>query len=132
MGKKTSPAKQLETFLNFIDECCREYQYAYDQVNEEDRKLQDFLHEMEFAPGRTERNQVAAKLQSSRKVRRENKNIVKWNEKMVKFFEEPKNRDVLNQMRLLLGQQRKEEEYLLGEKIYKPRVRMGKTKQSDQ
>ena len=86
-------------------------------VNEEDRKLQDLLHEMEFAPGRTERNQAAARLQRSRRIRREYKDIVKWNERIVKFFEEPKSRDTLNRMRQLLGLQRKEEEYLLSERI---------------
>lgn len=126
MEKKVSPAYQLEIFLNFINECRREYQYAYEQVNEEDRRLQDFLHEMEFASGRAERNQVATRLQHSRKIRRENKDIVKWNERIVKFFEDPKNRDVLNQMRQLLGQQRKEEEYLLSERVYKPRVEVRK------
>jgi len=39
MGKKASPVYELEVFLNFIDECRREYQYAYEQVNEEDRRL---------------------------------------------------------------------------------------------
>ena len=61
-------------------------------VNEEDRKLQDLLHEMEFAPGRTERNQAAARLQRSRRIRREYKDSVKWNERIVKFYEEPKSR----------------------------------------
>ena len=42
--------------------------------------------------------------------------------RQVKFFEEQKNRDTLNRMRQLLGQQRKEEEYLDGERVYKPRV----------
>lgn len=121
MGKKTSPASQLEIFLNFIDECHREYHYAYAQVNEEDRKLQDFLHEMEFAADRAERNRVAARLQCSRRIRRQNKDIVKWNERIVKFFEDPKSRDTLNRMRQLLGLQRKEEEYLLSERVYKPR-----------
>jgi predicted HTH domain antitoxin len=91
-------------------------------VNEEDRKLQDLLHEMEFAPGRTERNQAAARLQRSRRIRREYKDIVKWNERIVKFFEEPKSRDTLNRMRQLLGLQQKEEEYLLSERICKPRT----------
>ena len=91
-------------------------------VNEEDRKLQDLLHEMEFTPGRTERNQAAARLQRSRRIRREYKDIVKWNERIVKFFEEPKSRDTLNRMRQLLGLQQKEEEYLLSERICKPRT----------
>lgn len=33
------------------------------------------------------------------------------------------NRKILNKMRQLLGRQRKEEEYLEGERTYKPRVK---------
>ena len=122
MGKESSPAKALEEFLNAVVASKQEYQYAYDAVNEEDRRLQDLLHEMEFAPNKAERNRSAAKLQQSRRRRREYKDMVKKNEKLVKFFEEQKNREILNRMRQLLGQQRKEEEYLASERTYKPRM----------
>ncbi len=169
VGKKKSPAEELTEFLNYIDAVVHEYQYAYDIVNEEDRRLQDLLHEMEFAEDRTERNRVAARLQKSRRLRRENKDIVQKNERLVKFFEDQKNRETLNRMRTernrvaarlqksrrlrrenkdivqknerlvkffedqknretlnrmqqLLGQQRKEEEFLKSKRIYKPRV----------
>lgn len=121
--KIRTPAQQLEMFLNFIDQCCADCRYAYEAVNEEDKRLQDLLHEMEFAPDKAERNRVATKLQHSRKERRRNKDIVKLNELVVKFFEEKGHRDTLNKMRQLLGRQRKEEEYLFGERVYKPRVK---------
>ena len=122
MAEETSPAKELERFLSFIDQCVSEYKYAYGQVNEEDKKVQDFLHAVEFAEGKGERNRIVTQLQRSRKERRKNKDIVLRNEKIVKFFEEQKNRETLNRMRQLLGQQRKEEEYLKSERRYKPRV----------
>lgn len=100
----------------------QEYKYAYDMVGEEDKRLQDLLHEMEFAKDKAERNRVATKMQRSRRNRRENKDIVLMNEKVVDFFNEPKNRDTLNRMRQLFGQQRKEEEYLMGERTYIPRA----------
>lgn len=118
-----SPAKELEQFLGFIDSCTKEYRYASEQVGEEDKCLQDLLHEMEFAVDKAERNRVATKLQQSRRHRRENKDIVKRNERVVRFFEEQNNRATLNKLRQLLGQQRKEEEYLDGERTYKPRVK---------
>ena len=43
-------------------------------------------------------------------------------ELIVKFFEDQNNRRTLNQLKQLLGQQRKEEEYLSRERTYKPRV----------
>lgn len=120
--KKRTPAEALEDFLSYYDSSVLEYRYACDMVSEEDKRLQDLLHAMEFAKDRSERNKVATRLQQSRKSRRNNKDLVKMNEKLVKFFEDQKNRDTLNRLRQLLGQQRKEEEYLLGERTYKPRV----------
>ena len=122
--KKRTPAEALEDFLNYYDSSVLEYRYACDMVSEEDKRLQDLLHAMEFANDRSERNKVATRLQQSRKSRRNNKDLVKMNEKLVKFFEDQKNRDTLNRLRQLLGQQRKEEEYLLGERTYKPRAGM--------
>ena len=95
MSKRKTPAQALEEFLSYYDESILEYRYACDKVVEEDKRLQDFLHDM-----------------------------AKMNEKLVKFFEDQKNRDTLNRLRQLLGQQRKEEEYLLGERTYKPRAGM--------
>ena len=118
-----TPAERLETFLNFIDQCYADYRYAYDAVNEEDKRLQDFLHEIEFSPDKAERNRVATRLQHSRKERRRNKDTVKLNEQVVKFFDEKGHRDTLNKMRQLLGRQRKEEEYLFGERVYKLRAK---------
>lgn len=122
-GKEKTPAEHLAEFLNFVDQCCSEYKAAYEAVNEEDKRLQDLLHEMEFAPDKAERNRVATKLQNSRKRRRKNKDTVKLNEQVVRFFEEKGSRDTLNRMRQLLGRQRKEEEYLSGERTYTPRVK---------
>ena len=118
-----TPAERLETFLNFIDQCYADYRYAYEAVNKEDKRLQDFLHEIEFSPDKAERNRVATRLQHSRKERRRNKDTVKLNEQVVKFSDEKGHRDTLNKMRQLLGRQRKEEEYLFGERVYKLRAK---------
>ena len=71
--EQNSPAKELENFLNFIDQCVQEYKATYENVNEEDRRLQDLVHAMEFAVDKSERNRVATKFQQSRKYRRQNK-----------------------------------------------------------
>lgn len=122
MAKEITPSKELENFLNFLDQSAKEYQYAYDKVSQEDRRLQDLLHEVEFAADRAERNRVATKLRSSRRERRKNKDIVKLYERIVRFTEDPNNRRIINQLRQLLGQQRKEEEYLRSKRVYKKRV----------
>ena len=67
MAKEVKPSKHLEDFLNFLDQCAREYQYAFENMSTEDKRLQDLLHELEFAADKAERNRVATKLQNSRK-----------------------------------------------------------------
>lgn len=123
MSGQRSPAEEIEVFLNFIDACSREYTYVQDMMKEEDNRLQDLLHEMEFAADRAERNRVATKLQASRRVRRTNKDIMQKNELLVEFFKDQQNRRTLNLLRQLLGRKRKVEEYLQSERHYKPRAK---------
>lgn len=122
MTKEIKPSKQLEDFLNFLDQCAKEYKYASDNMSKEDKRLQDLLHEIEFAADKAERNRVATSLQKSRKERRKHKDMVKLYERIVKFSEDRDNRRTFNLLRQLLGQQRKEEEYLQSNRAYKKRV----------
>ena len=122
MAKEIKPSKHLEDFLNFLDQCVREYQYAFDNMSKEDKRLQDLLHEIEFAADKAEKNRAATSLQRSRRERRKNKDMVKLYERIVKFSEDQSNRRTINLLRQLLGQQRKEEEYLQSNRTYKERV----------
>ena len=122
-NKQKTPAEQLSEFLNFVEQSYTDYQIASEALKEEDRRLQDLLHEMEFAADKAERNRAATRLQTSRRERRKNKDTVKLNEQVVRFFEEKPHRDTLNKMKQLLGRQRKEEEYLFGERVYKQKAK---------
>ena len=122
MAKEIKPSKHLEDFLNFLDQCVREYQYAFDYMSKEDKRLQDLLHEIEFAADKAEKNRAATSLQRSRRERRKNKDMVKLYERIVKFSEDQSNRRTINLLRQLLGQQRKEEEYLQSNRTYKKRM----------
>ena len=122
MAKEVKPSKNLEDFLNFLDQCAREYQYAFENMSTEDKRLQDLLHELEFAVDKAERNRVATSLQRSRRERRKSKDMVKLYERIVKFKEDQNNRRTINLLRQLLGQQRKEEEYLRSNRTYKKRM----------
>lgn len=71
MEKKTkSPSEQLAVFLNFVDQCTAEYRLASDMVSEEDKRLQDLLHGIEFSETRSEADKVTTKLRRSRKLQR--------------------------------------------------------------
>lgn len=120
---KPRPSEVLENFLNYIDECRTNYQNAVNAVEEADRKeLMDLVHEMEFAQDKKERNRIATKLHNSRVQRRKNKDIVDELKDFVAFFDELNHRNTLNKMRQLLTKQKKTEEYVHGEREYKPRM----------
>lgn len=112
----------VQDFLNYIDQCRNAYLLAQEAVDLEDKRLQDLLHELEFAENENEKRRSGTKLQHSRKERRRQKDEVKRLRLLVEFFNDPANKSTLNKMRQLLGRQRKEEEFLNGERIYKPRV----------
>lgn len=120
--KEKEVSEALQEFLNFLDACRNQYQAAYDAVGLEDRRLQDLLHALEFAEGEKEKRKASTKLRQSRKERRKAKDELKRLEAIVEFFNETSHRSTLNKMRQLLGKQRKTEEYLNGERVYKPRV----------
>ena len=123
MEKKKEASEALSEFLDFLDECERQYQTARDAVGLEDRRLQDLLHELEFAQDKSERNRVATKFQHSRRERRRQKDEVQRLELIVIFFNEQNHKNTVKKMRQLLGRQRKEEEFLRGKRTYKPRVK---------
>lgn len=120
--REKTPVQALEEFLHYIDNITAEYNYAQSVVETEEKKMQDFVHAIELAKTRKERDKVTTRFHNSRKLRRENKNIVLLYEPIVNFFSEKNNKDALNRMRQLLGHQRKVEEKLGRDKVYKLRV----------
>lgn len=122
MKNEKEPSEVLSDFLNYIDQCRHDYQAAHAAVGMEDKRLQDLLHELEFAADENEKRRAGTKLQQSRRERRQKKDEVKRKELIIKFFDEPGNKGTLNKMRQLLGKQRKEEEHLNGERHYYKRV----------
>ena len=100
MKKEPSPSEQLTEFLNYLDRLSAEYKCAADVV-------------------KTEPGSDSAAQQSEAPAA--NKDIVMRDELVVSFFEEPENRKVLNKLRQLLGRQRKQEEFLASDRVYKPR-----------
>lgn len=119
-------SEAITAFLNYIEQAKTEYTTAHEAVGTEDKRLQDLLHELEFAENENKKRRAGTKLQQSRRERRRQKDKVKRLERLVKFCNEPENKKTLNRMRQMLGEQRKEEKYLNGKRVYKPRMEAGK------
>lgn len=111
---------QIKQFLDFVDNSKKEYTYSLEQMKQEEKKLQDFLHAIEFEPLAKERSKICTKLHESRQQRRRYKDIVEEREEIVKFFSDPQHQKTLNQLTQLLGKVRKVEKYH-ADRTYYPR-----------
>ena len=94
--REKEPSEVLSDFLNYIDQCRHDYQATHDAVGIEDKRLQDLLHGLEFAADENEKRRAGTKLQQSRRTRRQEKDEVKRLELIVKFFDEPNPKNMLN------------------------------------
>ena len=116
------PSEILEQFLNYLENVKEEYEANFAIVGEEDRRLQDLLHALEFAPNKQERNKIATQFQQSRKRRRKAKDKVMELEKVYEFQKDQANRPVLKRMKTVVTQQKGNEQFLAGPREYKKRV----------
>lgn len=122
MNKEKKPSEVLQEFLEFLETCRTEHKKAQADVAREDAKRQDFLHAIEFENNCKKRSKIATQEHLSRKCRRVAKDKVLETEKVVAFVESEKNKQFLKAIRGLIREQQKTEEYLTGERTYKPRA----------
>lgn len=120
MDKKSS--EYITEFLNFITEAKSQYNFCSEEVNNQDKLTQDYLHSLELDNLKCgERSKLATKLAINRKDRRYYKDRVEELEPIVKFFEEPQHKKVLDKLTQALGQTRRAESYHK-DRVYVPRV----------
>lgn len=116
------PSEVLEEFLSYIDDVKTEYEKAFAIVGEEDKRLQDLLHALEFAPNKQERNKIATQFQKSRRRRRKAKDKVLELERVYEFQKDQANKPFLKRLKGTITQQKGTEQYLSGQRKYKKRV----------
>ena len=80
------PSKMLEDFLAFAKECRETYQISYSCVGDEDKRLQDLLHALEFTDNKYDMHAEALRLWESRKERRRNKDTALLYSNLAQYF----------------------------------------------
>ena len=116
------PSKQLESFVKFAEDCQENYSIFYSCVGDEDKRLQDLLHALEFTDNKYDMHNEALKLWMSRRERRVKKDAALLNREIAEYFQEGNGKKFLNELRQLLGRQRKAEQYLEGHREYRKRM----------
>jgi hypothetical protein len=120
MDKK--PSEYISEFLNFISEAQSHYKFCYEEMETQDKLTQDYLHMLELDDLKCgERSKLATKLAINRKDRRYYRDRVEELEPIVRFFEDPQSKKVLDKLKEVLGQTRKAENYHKN-RMYIPRV----------
>lgn len=123
--KEKKSSEYIEEFLNFLSDVKSKYNFAFDEVNQQDKLTQDYLHSIELDNLKyEERNKIATKLVINRKDRRYYKDIVEEYEPIVEFLDDSNNKKIINQLTQVLGKVRKQEERHKN-RVYIPRVLKG-------
>ena len=120
--EEKKPSEVLEQFLTYMDTVKTEYEESFAIVNQEDKRLQDLLHALEFAPNKQERNKIATQFQRSRKRRRKAKDKVLELEKIYELQKDQVNRPFMKRLKGTITQQKGTEQYIAGQREYKKRV----------
>lgn len=116
------PSEVITGFLNFLESAKREHESAYASAGAEDKKTQTFLHDLEFASDKAERNRIATRFQQSRRARRKAKDRAQLYECVNSFYTSPQNQNLLKALRRLQNEQVTMEKYLFGNREFKNRV----------
>ena len=116
------PSEIITDFLKFLDAAKCEYESAYDAVGKEDAKTQTFMHDLEFAQDKSERNRIATRFQKSRKDRRKQKDRALLFEHIHNFYTDKRNGELIKALRRLQNEQIAAEKYLFGQREFKNRV----------
>ena len=104
-------SEAVKSFLDFVDESRTLYSQSMEGMKKEERKQQDYLHQIEFESNAKERNKICTKLHWSRRARRRYKDMVEVCEPVVQFFQDAQNKKTLDRMTQLLGKMRRIEKY---------------------
>lgn len=106
------PSEQITNFLNFVSAAQSHYKFCDEEMRKQEQLTQDYLHSLELDDLKcNERSKIATKLATNRKDRRYYKDRVEELEFIVKFFEDPQNKKMLDKIKQVLGETRKAENY---------------------
>ena len=106
------PSEQITNFLNFITTAQSHYKFCDEEMKKQEALTQDYLHSLELdGLNCSERSKLATKLAINRKDRRYYKDRVEELEPIVQWASDPINIKAVNQLKQILGQVRKQENF---------------------
>ena len=130
MYEDMPPSEVVQTFLDWLGEMQAEQAKCWEVVETEDSKVQDFLHEIEFESNSKKRALIDTRLHTSRVNRRAAKDRAIALKPIKEFIADATNRGFIKRLKKLQSDLKAQEEYLAGERTYKPRAKDGGANES--
>lgn len=116
--KERKPSEVIEEFLAFLENANKEHIECEQTVEICNKRNIDYLHDMEFAKDKGERNRIATKIHNNQVQRRAAKDRVLELEKSAAFFADKANKPFIGQLKRLLKDQKDRETYLANDREY--------------
>lgn len=116
--KQRKPSEAIEEFLSFLENANSEHIQCNQIVDLCGKKNIDYLHDMEFAKDKGERNRIATKIHNNQIQRRTAKDRALELEKPAAFFTDKNNKPFIGQLKRLLKEQKEKEVYLESNREY--------------
>ena len=108
-------------FLDWLSEMKDKQEKSWQIVVDEDSKVQDFLHEMEFESNNKRRAVISTRLHDSRVKRRIAKDTSKLLKPVTDFVKEATNRNLIKLMKQMRSDLKSAEEFVFSQREYKKR-----------
>lgn len=108
-------------FLDWLSEMKDKQEKSWQIVVDEDSKVQDFLHEMEFESNNKRRAVISTRLHDSRVKRRVSKDTSKLLKPVTDFVKEATNRNLIKLMKQMRSDLKSAEEFVFSQREYKKR-----------
>lgn len=119
--RERKPSEIIGDFIHLIDSSHSEFLDSINISNGYDKKTIDWVHDLEAACNYAERNRLSTSWHRERIERRKSKDRAELYEKIHKFAISERNKQSIKELRHLLQEQVKTEQYLSSEREYKNR-----------
>ena len=115
-------SERLKAVLDYLDSIASSLEYYQNEVDIENKRLQDFIHGIEFEPLAEERSKICTQFRKSRQHRRKCKDKVGELKPIADVLESKEFKKVRNMFAQALGDIRRYEAYEQ-DRQYHPRVK---------
>lgn len=120
--RERKPSEIIEEFIDLISTSHTEYESNMSIAKGYDKKTITWIHDFETANNYDERCKLATALHREREIRRQHKDRAKLFQNIHEFAAQERNKQVLKNLKWLLTEQKKQEEYLESDREFKHRV----------